>query len=199
MNPAKFFEQAILLENDRARLAPMKEPDFDALEAVAYHPEIWKVGMSNLAGPAHLKEYIQSALKEKENHLSYPFLIFDKQANRVAGSTRYGNISFEHKRLEIGWTWLHPDFQGTGLNKACKFLLLQFAFESLGFNRVEIKTDAINLQSRKAILKIGAKEEGIFRKHQITSEGRVRDSAYYSIINEEWPLIKSTIFNDFNG
>jgi RimJ/RimL family protein N-acetyltransferase len=197
MNAANFFEQVIILENDLASLTPMNESDFEKLEAIAYHPQIWRAGMSNLKVPAHLKGYIQTALKEKERHLSYPFVIYDKKNDRVAGSTRFGNISFDNKRLEIGWTWLHPDFQGTGLNKACKFLLLQFAFETLGFNRVEIKTDAINLQSRKAILKIGAKEEGIFRRHQITSEGRVRDSAYYSIIREEWPEIKSTIFYNF--
>ncbi|MEP7142753.1 MAG: GNAT family protein [Ferruginibacter sp.] len=197
MNSAKFFEQVIILENDRASMTPLMLSDLEALELIAYHPKIWKVGMSNLTGPAQLKAYIQTALAEKESHLSYPFLIFDKQSNRVAGSTRFGNISFENKRLEIGWTWLHPDFHGTGLNKACKFLLLQFAFEKLGFNRVEIKTDAINHQSRKAILNIGAKEEGIFRKHQITSEGRIRDTAYYSIINDEWPAIKTTVFDDF--
>jgi N-acetyltransferase len=196
MNSARFFEQVIILENERASITPLMLSDFEALEAIAYHPKIWKLGMSNLNGPAQLKAYIQTALTEKERHLSYPFLIFDKQNNRVAGSSRYGNISFEHKRLEIGWTWLHPDFHGTGLNKACKFLLLQFAFEKLQFNRVEIKTDVINQQSRKAIVKIGATEEGVFRRHQITSEGRVRDSAYYSIIKEEWPMIKSTIFNE---
>jgi len=194
---SKFFERVIMLENERVSMTPLMESDFESLETIAYHPKIWKVGMSNLAGPAHLKAYIQTALTERARRASYPFLIFDKRNNRVAGSTRYGNISFEHKRLEIGWTWLHPDFHGTGLNKACKFLLLQFAFEDLAFNRVEIKTDAINQQSRKAILKIGAKEEGIFRKHQITSEGRVRDTAYYSIIDEEWPVIRSTVFGDF--
>ncbi len=197
MNEAFFFEQNIILENERVRLAPLGKDDFKSLDAIAYHPDIWSAGMSNLKEPVHLKTYIQSAITEKEKHLSYPFLIFDKQNNRVAGSTRFGNISFENKKLEIGWTWLHPDFQGTGLNKACKFLLLRFAFETLLFNRVEIKTDAINQQSRKAILKIGAKEEGIFRKHQVTSEGRIRDTIYYSIINDEWPSIKSTIFMDF--
>lgn len=197
MKEATFFDAEIILENDRVRLSPLKPGDFEALDVIAYHPDIWKLGMSNLKEPAHLKSYIQAALAEKGLHLSYPFYIFDKQKNLPAGSTRFGNISFGNKRLEIGWTWLHPDFHGTGLNKACKFLLLQFAFETLLFNRVEIKTDVINLQSRKAILKIGAREEGIFRNHQITSDGRVRDSIYFSIIKDEWPLIKSTIFKEF--
>ena len=196
MNEALFFEQENILENERVILKPLKISDFDTLNEIAYHPQMWSVGMSNLKEPAHLKTYIESALVEKKQQLSYPFLIFDKQKKRVAGSTRFGNISFLNKRLEIGWTWIHPDFQGTGLNINCKYLLLQFAFETLLFNRVEIKTDAINLQSRKAILKIGAKEEGIFRKHQITAEGRIRDTVYHSIINNEWPNIKATIFKD---
>jgi RimJ/RimL family protein N-acetyltransferase len=136
-------------------------------------------------------------LEEKDAKASYPFLIFDKQTNSVAGSTRYGNISFPHKRLEIGWTWIHPVHQGTGLNKSCKFLLLQFAFEELGFNRVELKTDILNQQSQKAMRKIGAKEEGIFRKHSVTSEGRIRDSIFFSITNDDWKEIKGTIFTEF--
>ncbi len=194
MNERIFFEQDIVLENDRVTLRPLHEDDFETLNFIAYHPAIWEMGMNRLKEPAQLKEYIQLALSERNNKLSYPFLIFDKQVNRVAGTTRFGNISFVNKRSEIGWTWIHPDFQGTGLNKACKFLLLQFAFEILQFNRIEIKTDAINHQSRKAILKIGANEEGIFRKHQITAEGRIRDTVYYSILHDEWPAIKSGIF-----
>ena len=198
MNESAFFEQHIVLENERVSLTPLKTSDFEVLESIAYHPQLWKLGMSNITLPAHLKTYLQTAVSEKERHISYPFLIFDKLTNRVAGATRFGNISFSNKRLEIGWTWIHPDFQGTGLNKECKFLLLQFAFESLLFNRVEIKTDALNLQSQKAILKIGAKQEGIFRKHQITAEGRVRDTVYFSIINEDWVDIKNEIFKRSN-
>lgn len=190
-----FFEQHLVLENDRVKLSALKKEDFDELDKIAFHPAIWKTGMSNLKVSKDLEEYIAAAINERDQHLSYPFLIYDKQFNKVAGSSRYGNISFAHKRLEIGWTWIHPEFHGTGLNKACKFLLLEYAFEWLEFNRVEIKTDVINEQSRKAILKIGAKEEGIFRKHQVTSEGRIRDSIYYSIIDDEWPSIKAGIFS----
>ncbi len=197
MNETIFFEQDIVLENDRVILRPLHMNDFETLNFIAYHTAIWEVGMSLLLEPAHLKEYINLALIERNRKRSYPFLIVDKQVNKVAGTTRFGNISFINKRLEIGWTWIHPDFQRTGLNKACKFLLLQFAFETLQFNRVEIKTDVINQQSRKAILKIGATEEGIFRKHQITSQGRVRDTVYYSILNDEWHILKSGIFKDF--
>ena len=194
----KFFKEQTILENERAKLTPLQKNDFDELDKVAYDPQIWKLGMSNVKEPRDLEAYIATVLKERENKISYPFLIFDKQTNDAAGSTRYGNISFEHKRLEIGWTWMHPRFQGTGLNKACKFLLLQFAFEVLLFNRVELKTDVLNLQSQKAMRKIGAKEEGIFRKHSITSSGRIRDSIFFCITNDEWPEIKQTIFKEFN-
>ena len=197
MDENRFFKEVLIMENERAKLTPLTIEDYADLDTIAYHPDLWKLGMSNISSPTHLQEYMENAIQEKQNKLSYPFKIFDKQTNAVAGSTRYGNISFTHKRLEIGWTWLHPNFHGTGLNKACKQLLLSFAFETLGFNRVEIKTDVLNQQSRKAILKLGAKEEGIFRKHQVTAEGRVRDSIYFSIINDEWPEIKSTIFTEF--
>ncbi len=196
MNQQDFFSIDLVLENDRARLIPMTIAHFSLLETIAYESSLWKLGMSNISGPEQLKAYMESAISERGQEVSYPFVIIDKIQNAVAGSTRFGNISFQNKRLEIGWTWLHPNFHGTGLNKACKFLLLQFAFEQLEFNRVEIKTDVLNQQSRKAIQKIGGKQEGIFRKHQVTSEGRVRDSIYFSITNDEWPGLRQTVFKD---
>lgn len=197
MTAQNFFNEDIILENDRAKLTPLKKEDIDQLEKIAYEPTLWKLGLSNLKDRNDLEKYIDVALHEKDVETSYPFLIFDKQTNSVAGSTRYGNISLPNKRLEIGWTWMHPGFQGTGLNKACKFLLLQYAFETLHLNRVEFKTDVLNKQSQKAMRKIGANEEGIFRKHSVTSTGRVRDSIFFSIINDEWKELKQTIFKEF--
>ena len=153
MNEQEFFTADIVLENERARLVPMTPDHFSQLETIAYEPELWKLGMSNISGAEQLEAYMKLALSERIQQISYPFVIFDKQIDAIAGSTRFGNISFAHKRLEIGWTWLHLRFHGKGLNKACKFLLLQFTFEQLGFNRVEIKTDVLNQQSRKAIQK----------------------------------------------
>ena len=197
MDENNFFTEDIMLENNRAKLTALQAGDIYELEKVAYEPSLWKLGISNIKEQKDLEEYIDIALQEKAAKTSYPFLIFDKQTNSVAGSTRYGNIFFVNKRLEIGWTWIHPIQQGTGLNKACKFLLLQFAFEELKFNRVELKTDVLNQQSQKAMRKIGAKEEGIFRSHSITSTGRIRDSIFFSIIKEEWPEIKTSIFKEF--
>ena len=193
------FKEEIILENEIARLTPLMESDFAELNKIAYDPRLWEWGMSILINAGDLHKYIGTALEERLTKASYPFLIFDKQMNCVAGSTRFGSISIPNKRVEIGWTWMHPKHHGTGLNKACKFLLLQFAFEVLKVNRVELKTDTLNQQSRKAIIKIGATEEGIFRKHQVTSTGRVRDSVFFSIINTEWENIKNTIFKNLSG
>ena len=145
-----------------------------------------------------LRNYIQTALDEKAKGVSYPFMIFDKKTNEIAGSTRYMNIVPEHKRLEIGHTWLAPQFHGAGLNKANKYELLRFAFEELDCNRVELKTDNRNNRSKKAMMKIGAKVDGILRSHMVLHDGFIRDSIYLSIIKEEWEGLKETIFGEFN-
>lgn len=185
-----FFGWDIHLQNDRVLLRPLEAGDLEKLESIAYHPSIWEMGTVNISSKDQLQKYIRNALEERKNNLSYPFIIYDKLNGSFAGSTRFGTFSFPNKRLEIGWTWLHPDYQRSGLNRHCKYILLQYAFEVLGMHRVEFKTDVLNLQSRNAILGIGAKKEGIFRKHMITETGRIRDSIYFSIIDEEWPGIK---------
>jgi len=121
------------------------------------------------------------------------FAIVDQVSNQVIGSTRYANIEPAHRRLEIGWTWLTPSFQRTAANTEAKLMLLTHAFETLGAQRVEFKTDKLNDRSREAILRIGAAEEGIFRKHMIMSTGRVRDTVYFSIIDTEWPAVKAKL------
>jgi len=195
MNPVRnFLLEDIILENSRARLTPLKASDFTVLEEVAYHPQLWEKGLTKISTPDELKTYIDAALEERKYGQSYPFLIFDKSTNEPAGSTRFGAISLPNKRLEIGWTWMHPKFQGTGLNKAIKLEMLQFAFEVLKVNRVEQKTDLINLQSQKAMAKLGAHREGIFRRHCVTWTGRIRDSVYFSYILEEWPETKERYF-----
>lgn len=191
------FEQDITLENKRVRLRSLRRNDFTILDKIAYDTQIWRWGITPLSNPTQLKAYLDAALHEREAKQSYPFIVYDKHIGKYAGSTRYGAISAPNRRLEIGWTWLHPEFHGSGLNKACKFELLLYAFEELGMNRVEFKTDALNLQSRRAIEKIGATQEGIFRSHLVTANGRIRDSVYFSIIKEEWPGIKTNIFPEY--
>jgi RimJ/RimL family protein N-acetyltransferase len=124
----------------------------------------------------------------------HPALCDDRERhNLVIGSTRYANIDLPNRRLEIGWTWITSAYQRTGVNTEAKLLLLTHAFETLRLNRVELKTDALNQKSRAAIARIGAMEEGTFRKHLVTSTGRVRDTVYFSIIDTEWPAVKARL------
>ncbi|MDQ3392949.1 MAG: GNAT family N-acetyltransferase [Bacteroidota bacterium] len=191
------FKEDIILENSVVILRPLAFKDFKGLQEVAFDPIIWKyMPLINIETAADLHGYIKKARKHRQQSLRYPFVIIDKNSGKVVGSTSLGNISVIDKRLEIGWTWIGTDFMGTGINKNCKFLLLQHSFEVLGYERVELKTDVLNLRSRKAIKKIGAIEEGILRSHTLMNGGRRRDTVYYSILKHEWPAIKEQIFGD---
>ena len=195
---ANFFEEDVILEDERARLEPLTAAHFDALKAIALsNADIWKFTLANITDEASFTAYFDTALQEKENKTAYPFAMFDKKENRYVGCTRFANISFRDKRMEIGWTWIDPLVQGSGINKHNKFLMLQFAFETLHLNRVELKTAGTNLKSQRAMEKIGAIREGVLRKHSINDIGAVRDTVYYSFISDEWPAIKEKIFKEF--
>lgn len=193
-----FFDQEIILEDERARLEPLTPKHFDALMAIALsNSDIWKFTLANITDESSFTNYFNTALKERENKMSYVFVMFDKKENRYAGCTRYANISFKDKRMEIGWTWIDPLLQGSGINKHNKYLMLKFAFETLNLNRVELKTAGTNLKSQRAMEKIGAIREGVLRKHSINDKGVTRDTVYYSFLNDEWPAVKETIFKEF--
>ena len=196
MNADNFFKDALTLENTRARLEPLQPHHFLKLLPIALVKELWVFTSNFVDSEVDFKRYFDNALAERKAGLSYPFAVYDKISGQYAGSTRYGNISFLHKKLEIGWTWYHPNFQGTGLNKACKVLLLDHGFDVLNLNRIEIKTSSLNLKSQAAILKIGAVKEGIFRNHLITERGILRDTIYYSFIKEEWQAIRNNLMNE---
>lgn len=187
----------ILLENERARLEPLEERHFKLLWPIAAEGSLWRFTSAKINSEKDFTDYFYQALTDKSNHISYPFAIFDKKQNRYAGSTRFGNISLENKKVEIGWTWYHPELQRTGLNRHCKFLLLSYTFETLGLQRVEFKTSALNTPSQEAIAKIGATREGVLRKHQINADGTTRDTVYFSILDDEWPAIRQTVFASF--
>jgi len=140
-----------------------------------------------------MSAYIATALDEQSRGVSLPFALIEKAVGRAIGSTRYGNIDRAHRRVEIGWTWLAPAWQRTAANTEAKYLLLKHAFETLGCIRVELKTDSLNERSRAAILRIGAREEGTFRNHIITASGRIRHTVYFSILDSEWPDVKSRL------
>lgn len=182
------FEESIILENERARLTPLKLSDSDLLWPIAQNPELLAYSPSDIHTPALLDLYIKTALDRVKERNSYPFLIYDKQVGKVAGSTRFGNISEYDDRLEIGWTWIGPEFQGTGLNGACKHLLMAYAFETLGFERVELRIDKRNIRSRKATEKLGCQMEGVLRHHVLMPDGHRRDTVYYSMLREEWKV-----------
>ncbi|WP_462254515.1 GNAT family N-acetyltransferase [Ferruginibacter sp.] len=194
MDYTNFFSNTIVLEDDLVRIEPLEEKHFELLLPVAMQKELWLYTIQQINSPEDFKKYFDTALKEKEQQKSFPFAYFNKQTQLYVGSTRYLNIDFGNLRLEIGSTWLHPSMHGTGFNKHCKFLLLSYAFEQLLLNRVELKTSHLNLKSQKAMLKIGAIREGVFRNHIVNDDGSIRHSHFFSFIKEEWPVIKQTIF-----
>lgn len=197
MDTSNFHQQKINLENGRARLEPLSEEHFAQLLPIALEREIWEFTSADVKNEDDFMRYFNTALQERESGIAYPFAIYDKQSGCYAGCTRYGNISFPNKRVEIGWTWYKPSLQRTGINKACKFLLLSFGFEKLDLNRIELKTSMLNVKSQGAMLKIGATKEGTLRRHMIAENGSVRDTVYFSFIKEEWPQIKKAIFSEF--
>ena len=192
------FTTDVHLETDRVKLLPLREDHHrELLWVVLGNPDLLRYSPSLLRTGAQLEEYIRAALRGRADGQRYPFVIFDKRAGRYVGSTSYGNVSPRDRRLEIGWTWLDPSVQGTGLNRHAKFLLLNYAFDTLEYARVELKTDARNEQSRRAIRKIGGTEEGTLRSHTLMADGYRRDTVYFSILRGEWPAVRERVFGDF--
>jgi RimJ/RimL family protein N-acetyltransferase len=180
----------VTLEGRVVRLEPLALSHLDALCAVGLDPELWLYTLTIVQTREDMRSYLEAALKAREQGSALPFVIIERAANTVVGSTRYLNIDQQNKKLEIGSTWVARRWQRTAVNTEAKYLLLRHAFEVLGCVRVEFKTDVLNRQSRAALLRIGAKEEGILRKHLITQTGRVRDTVYFSILDTEWPDVK---------
>ncbi|WP_417941654.1 GNAT family N-acetyltransferase [Flavobacterium sp. RS13.1] len=182
------FADNIVLENDFVLLRPLKESDVDNLLEISINePETWKYSLVGADGKQNLIHYIQSAVKAREAEKEFPFIVFDKKSQKYAGSTRFYDINLHFKTLQLGYTWYGSAFRGTGLNKHCKFLLLQFAFETLGLERVEFRADNNNERSIAAMKSIGCKVEGVLRSHMPTSEkGIRRDSIVLSILRNEW-------------
>lgn len=197
MKLSDLFTKNVILENSIVRLEPLETKHIDALWEIAKDASIWQYTLDNIKSKKDLEQYVQRALKEREDKTGYPFVIIDKRTGNVAGCTRYYEIMEPHNNLEIGYSWMGRSYQGTGLNVACKYEMLKFAFEQLKTCRVALRTDYRNHQSRNAIMKIGAKQEGILRKHRTTPAGYVRDTVYFSILDEDWDAIRKTIFAEF--
>lgn len=179
------------LRGQRVRLEPLSTTHLAGLTAAGRDPRIWRWMPLDGSSPAGMAAIVEAALAAAEAGTEVPFVTIEQATDRVVGSTRYLALAPAHLRLEVGWTWLDPAFQRTAINTEAKLLGLSNAFDTLGLRRVELKTDALNEQSRTAILGIGAQFEGIFRKHMVMPGGRARDSAYYSVIDTEWPSVKA--------
>lgn len=177
-----------ILENERVLLRPLQKSDTENLLHFSINePDIWFYSLVRANGKENLENYIDIALKAKANKTEFPFIVFDKKMNQYAGSTRFYEINFAFKTLQLGYTWYGKNFQETGLNKHCKYLLLEFAFETLQMERVEFRADANNAKSIAAMKSIGCKVDGVLRNNMPTFENEVRrDSIVLSILKSEW-------------
>jgi RimJ/RimL family protein N-acetyltransferase len=185
--------QPLVLSGSHVRLEPLVENHVSQLCECGLDAGLWQWSPTALSSSDDMADYVRIALQMQRDGTALPFVIIERSSGRIIGSTRFANYDVSHRRVEIGWTWIAPLWQRTAINTGTKYLLLKHAFEALGCLRVELKTDVLNLKSRAAILRIGAQEEGILRNHMVTHTGRVRDTVYYSIIDSEWPAVKSSL------
>ena len=182
----------IILENERVLLRPLMQDDAVYLSAyVKEEPTLWKFALTPITTAEEFNQYLTSAIEARGIKTAYPFIVFDKLQNKYVGSTRFYDIQLNNRTTQLGYTWYSESTWGTGLNEHCKLLLLQFAFETIGFERVEFRADNRNKRSIAAMQKIGCTVEGVLRNHLPTSDGTRRDSIVLSMLKEEWPTIKA--------
>ena len=189
----------VMLEGSHVWLEPLAKAHLAGLAQFGLEEELWRWIPVPVRTVEEMAAYIETALQEQERGVSLPFALIEKATGRAIGSTRYGNIDRTHHRVEIGWTWVAREWQRSAVNTEAKYLLLKHAFETLGCIRVELKTDSLNEKSRAAILRIGAREEGIFRNHMIAANGRIRHTVYFSIVDSEWPAVKARLESLLNS
>lgn len=177
----------IILENDKVKLMPLANGMIEQLYGFSENePEIWEFSLQSAAGKENMDDYFQAAFTAKELGTSVTFIVYDKRTKAFAGSTRFYDYKMAHQSVLLGYTWYGKAFRGTGLNAHCKYLLLEYAFEKLGLQRVEFRADNNNERSKKAMLKIGVTAEGILRSDCSTPDRKRRDSAVFSILASEW-------------
>jgi len=181
----------VTLEGRHVRLEPLSRQHKSQLAMVALDPELWRFTPTQIHSTDDLDAYIETALSWQKAGTAIPFATVDRSTGRAIGSTRFGNIDPQNRRAEIGWTWLGRDFQRRAFNTEAKLLMFTHAFERMNCIRVELRADALNTKSRDAIVRLGAKEEGILRHHMILSDGRLIDWVYYGILRDEWPSVRA--------
>lgn len=182
--------EPVELEGEHVRLQPVNLEHTPALWKAGSHPELWRFMPSVIGSEAQMRETISWAVQLAEEGAGLAFATSTKATGEIVGSTGFWNLEPSHKRLEIGYTWITPRLQRSAVNTECKLLMLRYAFEQLGCNRVEFKTDSLNERSRAAIARLGAVEEGTLRNHMVQPDGRLRHSVYFSILRDEWPQVK---------
>ncbi len=183
----------IILENERVKLVPIHNKHADELLLAAEDGNLKQLWFTSVPDSAGIQAYISKAIRDFEEDKGLAFVVIDKKCNKIIGSTRYTNATPEHRRLEIGYTWYSLAFQKTYVNTDCKLLLLTHAFESLHTIAVEFRTNWYNFNSRNAILRLGAKQDGVLRNHQIMPDGSFRDTVVFSIIASEWPACRRSL------
>ena len=185
--------EPVVLEGSLVRLEPLSRSHLDGLVAVALDPLIWRFTIARPIDRSGIEAWVDAAIANAEAGLEVPFATIDRATGRPIGSSRFMSIVPEHRRLEIGWTWLGRDWQRTGSNREAKYLQMRHAFEVLGANRVEFKTDSRNEAARRGLLGAGTTFEGIFRNHMVMPDGPLRHSAWYSVTREEWPAVRARL------
>jgi RimJ/RimL family protein N-acetyltransferase len=185
--------EPVTLEGDRVRLEPMRRDHLEGLTEAGRYEELWRWTRNKATTRETMAEYLDDALACLAAGSALPFVTIDKPSQTIVGSTRFANIDSGNRRVEIGWTWISPPFQRSYVNSEAKYLMLRHAFDVWDCVRVELKTDVLNEQSRNAMLRLGAIEEGVLRRHVITYSGRFRDTIYYSILDHEWPAVRARL------
>jgi N-acetyltransferase len=191
----KLWDQLFELKGNAVKLVPMEKEHIAGLWEAAKPEEIWEFTYSKVKSLEAMEKMVLSALEDRDKGISYPFVVIELPTNRIVGSTRFLDVSPIHKTAEIGWTWYNPSVWRTVVNTECKYLLLKHGFEVWNLNRVQLKTDSRNLRSQAAIQRIGAKKEGVLRKERIIEDGYIRDTVYYSIVDEEWPVVSKRLLS----
>jgi RimJ/RimL family protein N-acetyltransferase len=186
----------LTLETSRVILRPVAEEDYNDFLRLARDEDMWKYFSLNLGDKKQLREWMNAAFEDRKANTRRPFAVIDKQAGKTGGSMSLMNISWYDLRAEIGSSWLGKDFRSTGLNRHAKYAMMKYAFEEMKFERVEFKTDVLNARARKGLQNVGGVEEGVLRSHMTMWNNRRRSSIYYSVLKDEWPKLKETIFKD---
>ncbi len=188
-----WLDAPLTLKGKTVELISLRQDHIPALQLLSAEKRIWQHYAIDGSIPGVITNSLEQAIAERETGLQFPFAIFHRKQQKTIGSTRYLAIEPAHRKLEIGWTWLHPDYWGTTVNLEAKLLLLTHCFELINAVRVQLKTDVNNIRSKKAIEKLGARMEGVFRNDMIRSNGSLRDSIYFSIVQQDWPLVKANL------